>query len=202
MSQVVAVKIRYADGTFSNPIPIKVLAQHVEWGGTYSLVEVLTDYPHLLERLAAQSNAIINVSDTVNDVADTVDIISETSQRLHDNIANLENNLGQLDERIQNIKTGEDVYFLYIECPNGTNIHGTDLIFNAKLFRNSIDVTDDFDDSCFIWTRHSQDYYGDIYWNDQHSEGTKTIRVTANDVRINADFQCKFEYDDVTVTSD
>jgi hypothetical protein len=26
MSQVVAVKIRYADGTFSNPIPIKVLA--------------------------------------------------------------------------------------------------------------------------------------------------------------------------------
>ena len=34
------------------------------------------------------------------------------------------------------------------------------------------------------------------------STGTKIIQVTANDVRVNADFQCKFEYQDITVTSD
>ena len=105
--------------------------------------------------------------------------------------------LEQLDDKIDNINN----YDLYIECPNGTNIHGATLTFNAKLFNNNVDVTDEYDPSCFIWTRSSQDTYGDIYWNDRHSTGTKTIQVTANDVRINADFQCKFEYEGVTVTS-
>lgn len=106
--------------------------------------------------------------------------------------------LSNLDSRIDDIAS----YNLYIECPNGTNIHGATLTFNARLFKNNVDVTNDYNDSCFTWTRSSQDTYGDIYWNDQNSTGTKTIQVTANDVRINADFQCKFEYEGVTVTSD
>jgi hypothetical protein len=106
--------------------------------------------------------------------------------------------LESLDEKIDNINN----FAIYIECPNGTNIHGTTLNFNARLFNNNIDVTDDYDDSCFTWTRNSSDAYGDIYWNDQHSTGTKIIQVTGNDVRVNADFQCKFEYEGVTVTSD
>lgn len=106
--------------------------------------------------------------------------------------------LNALDEKIDNLNN----FDLYIECPNGTNIHGTTLMFYAKLLNNNIDVTDDYDASYFTWTRTSQDTYGDIYWNDQHSVGTKAIQVTANDVRINADFQCKFEYEGITVTSD
>jgi hypothetical protein len=106
--------------------------------------------------------------------------------------------LESLDEKIDNMNN----FAIYIECPNGTNIHGTTLTFNARLFNNNIDVTDDYDASYFTWTRTSQDTYGDIYWNDQHSVGTKTIQVTANDVKVNADFQCKFEYEGITVTSD
>jgi len=106
--------------------------------------------------------------------------------------------LESLDEKIDNLNN----FTLYIECPNGTNIHGGPLNLNAKLFNNNIDVTEEYDSSCFTWTRFSQDTYGDIYWNDRHSTGTKIIQVTANDVKVNADFQCKFEYQDITVTSD
>lgn len=106
--------------------------------------------------------------------------------------------LAALDEKIDD----SAAYTLYIDCPNGTNIKGQSVTLNAILFKNSVNVTDEFDDSCFKWTRQSSDNYGDIYWNDNHTTGTKTITVTANDVRINADFKCVFEYGDTTVTSE
>ena len=92
-------------------------------------------------------------------------------------------------------------YQLYIEAPNGTNIYGGDINLNARLFENNTDVTDDYDDSCFIWTRMSRDSESDIYWNTVHSAGAKIITVTASDVRINANFQCRFQYDTVSAVS-
>lgn len=110
---------------------------------------------------------------------------------------NTNNALDALDEKIDKSAS----YVLYIECPNGTNIHGATLVLNAKLLKNSVDVTDNYLASCFTWTRHSQDTEGDTRWNTRNSTGTKVLQVTANDVRLNADFQCKFEYEDITVTS-
>lgn len=92
-------------------------------------------------------------------------------------------------------------YDLYIETPNGTNIWGGNIQLNVKLLKNNVDVTDDYDASYFIWTRTSRDHDSDTYWNDQHSTGAKIITITANDVRMNADFQCKFEYENITVVS-
>ena len=106
--------------------------------------------------------------------------------------------INNLNEKIDNFAT----YSLYIDCPNGTNIHrNKNVILNAHLFRNSIEVTNEFGNQCFTWTRHSSDYYGDIYWNDNQNK-TKSIIVTPNDVRINADFRCVFQYEDTIVTSE
>lgn len=93
------------------------------------------------------------------------------------------------------------VYELYIEAPSGTNIRGGNIQLNAKLFKNNVDVTNEFDASCFIWTRTSRDHDADTYWNSNHSQGAKVVTITGNDVRINADFQCKFEYGNVTVVA-
>lgn len=65
----------------------------------------------------------------------------------------------------------------------------------ARLYKNGIDITDKYDDKYFIWTRKSSDTSGDQYWNEQHSTGTKTIRVTKSDVYIGASFGCSFNYD-------
>ena len=106
-----------------------------------------------------------------------------------------------LDELKVDIQNSAN-YSLHIETPSGTNIHGGNIQLNVKLLKNNIDVTDEYDASCFTWTRTSRDHDADMYWNDQHSSGAKVITITANDVRINADFQCKFEYENIAVTSD
>lgn len=106
--------------------------------------------------------------------------------------------LDALDEKIDNVA----IYEVKIDAPQGTNIRGQTIQLDARLFKNSVDVTDEYDASCFIWTRQSKDSYGDIYWNNNHSTGTKSIIVTANDVRISSDFKCTFTYEDISVTSD
>ena len=99
--------------------------------------------------------------------------------------------LGNLDTKIDDIKQ----YDLYIEAPNGLNIHGGSIILNAKLLENNVDVTASWGNQYFIWTRTSDDSVGDIVWNANHSTGTKSITLTSADVSVNARFNCKFEYD-------
>lgn len=92
-------------------------------------------------------------------------------------------------------------YQLYIEAPNGKNVRGGNITLNAILLKAGEDVTDEWDASHFIWERKSKDTYGDTYWNNAHSSGAKSITITANDVKIEADFVCRFEANGVTVVS-
>lgn len=109
----------------------------------------------------------------------------------------IKTNVNKLDQKIEDSAT----YSLYIESPNGNKMTPSGLQFNAHLFKNSQEITDEYDDSYFIWTRQSSDNYGDSYWNDQHSIGTKTLSITANDVYKDATFQCKFETEQILVVS-
>ena len=105
--------------------------------------------------------------------------------------------LDDLEQQIEDSAT----YSLYIEAPNGTNIRGGNVTLTARLFKNSTEVTSEWSSEYFHWTRHSQDTDGDIYWNEQHSTGAKTIIITANEVSISADFQCYFSANGITVSS-
>lgn len=99
-----------------------------------------------------------------------------------------------------NTKIDENaIYSLHIEAPNGTNVNGGNITLKALLFKNNQDVTDEFNASYFIWTRTSNDSAGDLVWNNNHQTGAKTIIITAGDVSVNAEFQCRFEYEDVVV---
>lgn len=89
------------------------------------------------------------------------------------------------------------VFDIYIDAPNGTNIRGGSITLSARLFRNNVDVTDDYDASCFTWTRQSMDTDGDTYWNNKNAAGAKSIIITPSDVHINANFRCKFEHDGI-----
>ena len=65
-------------------------------------------------------------------------------------------------------------------------------ILTAKVLRGAIDLTTQYDASRFSWTRSSPDAYGDSLWNASH-RGTKTITVTAADVKRQAVFHCTLE---------
>ena len=41
MDKLTAIKIKYDDGTYSDEIPVSVLAENVEWDNTHTLVDVL-----------------------------------------------------------------------------------------------------------------------------------------------------------------
>lgn len=105
--------------------------------------------------------------------------------------------ISELDKKIDMSST----YTLYLETPNGNKMTPAGITITAKLFKNSIDVTDKWPEEYFIWTRQSSDEYGDLYWNSQHETGSKDLYITANDVVKNATFQCKFETQEIIVTS-
>lgn len=101
-----------------------------------------------------------------------------------------------------NQKIDESVsYTLYIESPYGGKVTPSGINLIAHLFKNSIEVTDEWDDKYFTWTRHSSDSDGDLNWNNSHKIGTKILYITTNDVYKDATFQCKFETEDISVTS-
>ena len=90
-------------------------------------------------------------------------------------------------------------YDLYIETPNGKNLRGGNITLNARLFKNSVEVTNEWDGEYFFWTRHSKDSSGDIYWNSQHATGRKSLVLSSNDVILEADFECEFVVNGNTV---
>lgn len=69
-------------------------------------------------------------------------------------------------------------------------------IVTIHLYRDGKEVTDDYQDSNFVWTRTSADNAGDVYWNEKHSEGSKQITLSlSEDVLMGADFNCFFILD-------
>lgn len=95
-------------------------------------------------------------------------------------------------------------YYLYISSSNGIRMNQgiTETILSVKLYKRSDDVTDQYDDQYFVWTRSSSDSAGDTYWNEQHSTGTKQLKITRNDVYGGAMFCCSFSYNgEVLLTS-
>lgn len=97
------------------------------------------------------------------------------------------------------------VYKLELESTGGISFTNgnIDTYINVTLYRGTAIVTDEFDDSNFIWTRQSVDETSDTYWNQNHSTGSKTIHITSADVLKNASFKCSFFIDDeLVVTSE
>ena len=65
-------------------------------------------------------------------------------------------------------------------------------VLTARVLRGATDLTASYDASRFSWARSSPDAYGDTLWNATHW-GTKTITVTAADVKRQAVFHCTLE---------
>lgn len=70
-----------------------------------------------------------------------------------------------------------------------------DADLTVTLYRGNEDVTSQYPDSCFIWTRSSGDADLDAYWNSQHLAGTKSLHITREDLYKKAQFRCCFWLD-------
>ena len=113
---------------------------------------------------------------------------------------NVSNSLSSLDEKIDY----SIPYQLSFTTTSGRDLrYGTNetTTVTIHLYRNGEDVTDEYDDSHFIWDRVSSDSSGDMYWNEQHSVGTKVLTITLDDFSMGADFNCSFILDGETLAT-
>lgn len=111
-----------------------------------------------------------------------------------------------IDVEFQSIRTeitNVKPYTLSVYSSNGTSFKRgkTDTYLSPILFLGQDNVTDNFEDENFIWTRQSTDSDGDHYWNSAHENGTKNLHITNDDVYIGATFSCSFYIDDTLVAT-
>ena len=84
-------------------------------------------------------------------------------------------------------------YRVVIDSSNGVVFKNGDIesTLTAKVYKANEDITDQFTDSQFSWTRVSKDPEGDIVWNNAH-QYTKSVIITNQDVYVKAIFNVVF----------
>ena len=102
----------------------------------------------------------------------------------------IKQNTQTLNEKIE-----ENIQFrLEGDSSEGTvffnNVVDTNL--SVILYRGNYIVTDEYPDSCFIWSRSSKTPELDKYWNSQHDDGKKILHVTTEDMNGITKFKCSF----------
>lgn len=87
---------------------------------------------------------------------------------------------------------GESPLLLYISSGNGNIFKNGKIgtVLSAVVMRGSEEVTDEFNDNQFIWSRVSADTAGDETWNASNFGGKKEITITSDDVHGRATFFC------------
>lgn len=87
----------------------------------------------------------------------------------------------QMDENIN--------YTVSIDSSNGLVFKNGDIesVLTVKVRKGNEDITDQFTDTQFCWTRVSKDSEGDILWNATHKY-TKTVTITEKDIPMKAIF--------------
>lgn len=89
-------------------------------------------------------------------------------------------------------------FWLSFTTSKGSDLYSSNptTTITIHLYKGNAEVTDEYGNDNFIWTRVSADSDGDTYWNEKHSSGSKSITVTLNeDILMGADFNCSFIVD-------
>ena len=141
----------------------------------------------------------LNFQTVETDENGNVDItkIVANGEGLDVQLTHMETTITGIQDQINNLDTSS--YSLNIFSTNGlVFVAGKiDTILQPILYYGTNNITNDFDDSHFIWTRQSSDNDGDGYWNQAHLTGTKNLHITTDDVIRSASFTCSFYDNDI-----
>lgn len=131
---------------------------------------------HTLERsISDKTYKKFNLGDYIEYSQEEVDAVWRT---LQNQIKDIKNNI---------------VYKVEIISTNGIIFKNDNIstTLEAHVYHGTIDVTETIDASRFRWTRISDDKLGDVNWNNDHLNGSKTITITSADVDKRATFNCE-----------
>lgn len=118
-------------------------------------------------------------------------------------VTSTNNKLDNIDATIEQKVDDNTAFTIQIYSTNGYDFYygNTETYLEVTLYKGSKDVTDQYDSSCFIWTRQSTDSSSDTYWNEAHTVGTKSLHITKDDVYRGASFTCTFNDGKDTATA-
>lgn len=99
--------------------------------------------------------------------------------------------LSKVIKRLEDFSdTAYHMYRVEIHSTNGTIFKNGDIMttLKARLYDYDKDVTKELHASQYKWSRISKNEESDIIWDNQHSEGSYEVEITASDVRLRAVF--------------
>lgn len=102
-------------------------------------------------------------------------------------------NKEEIDNKFQEVEE-RHMYRIEIHSSNGVIFkNGTiDTTLSVRLYNWDKDITNEIDETRFIWSRSSLDLEGDSIWNNQHAIGSKSVKITSGDVKARATFNVDF----------
>ena len=111
--------------------------------------------------------------------------VNKVEKELEDFINVTNRHFKEMQEEID----GNISYDVLIESSNGNAFKNGDIetVLTAVVRKGNEDITEQFADTQFSWTRVSKDPEGDIVWNNAHKH-TKTVAITNEDVYVRAVF--------------
>lgn len=126
----------------------------------------------------------ISLRVTEEEFSRTTQTITQEIQKVSQEVTRVEGEVGEVAQKIP--------YNAVIISTNGNIFKngGVTTTLHCRVYRGDEDITDQIDASRFRWTRVSDDLEGDAEWNARHSQGTKTITLTSEDVPGRATFNC------------
>ena len=147
--------------------------------------QIQYQYAESVKQILKRTEAIVNKQEQ------EIQLIIETQDDQAERMTSIEMEQGQISQKVEDIENTK-MYRLVIVSDNGSVFKNglIDTNLRAIVYSWDDDVTDQLDANQFIWTRVSADEEADQKWNAAHAGGTKSIRVTAEDVYVRATFYC------------
>lgn len=140
---------------------------------------------------AANLGTTVNIDDNAEGT-DSTWSSNKLKSEMTSIIQQMETSSNELDRKIEDSKQ----WTLIINSSNGKNYSGSNFetVLSVELYHGNELVTDQYDDSCFLWIRESIDKDGDVAWNATHNTGTKSLTITAFDTvgYSTTEFECQF----------
>ena len=153
------------------------------------------DSDNLSKGLSVSINdAVMRLNTDMGLELDTAGITSEVIDELNGMTSRFEQTAAEVIIRVEE-KIMENIGFqVQIVSSNGNIFKNgqieTTLSVVLTLARE--DVTDEYNEACFRWTRKSSDSEADRIWNMVNSTGQKSIDISGDDVVGRATFFCTF----------
>lgn len=126
---------------------------------------------------------------SLSSIKKNVELTETGLHKVENELTNFANETTEHFTEMQKEITENISYDVSIDSSNGLVFKNGDIetTLQVKVRQGNEDITDQFTDTQFSWTRVSKDPEGDEVWNNSHKH-TKTVQVTEEDVHVKAIF--------------